>query len=393
MPVQIDRMRFAASLPCIIRSGIIGIQLQCAAVCQPVGDGFIDRAIRSIVQRRREVRAAVLALSAGVVLLQRHAAVGALHDLDIFHVGRRGILHIRAGARILERIAGGQQGTGLSAVEVQLYKRTSVQLGRAAVLHGQEPYPARPAGQVKRIARSYDHIRNLRAAADDQFIYRIFFSDIKRSADGLSVAHIQRQRFAACHIAARVFAAQRCDCAAGLRRFDREIQAALHIIVNVAVGVICDRTARSSDHRRHRLPAGIAGPDAVGLRRARIVGAVIAAVRLFAHAVLIRPIVRAGEAACADAVHNAVRVVLDHNVSYGLIVVAVYEIIISVKKRPVVRQKVAGLAVDIVLDKTECAAGDLGFNIPAGDGKHIHRAALKGHRAGGSGSALPVPIE
>ena len=298
MSVQIDRMRSAANLPCTIRSGIIGIQLQCAAVCQPVGDRSIDRAIRSIVQRRREARAAVLALRAGVVPLQRHAAVGALHDLDIFHVGRRGILHIRAVVRVLERIAGGQQRTCRGAVEVQLCKRTAVQRGRAAFLHIQKPYPARPAGQVKRIiARSYDHIRNLRAAADDQLISRIAVADIKYSVDGLSVAHIQRQRFAVCHIAARVFAAQRCDCAAGRCRFDCEIQAALHIIVNIAVGVICGRAAvLGNDLRRHRLSAGIAGPDAVGLRRARIVGAGGSADR--AHAVLFRPVVlRAGEAA------------------------------------------------------------------------------------------------
>ena len=231
-----------------------------------------------------------------MVLLQLHAAVGALHDLDIFHVGRRGILHIRAGARILERIALSQQRTCRGAVDVQHCKRTAVQHGRAAALHIQELYPARPAGQVKRIARSYDHIRNLRAAADDQLISRIAVADIKHSADGLSVSHIQRQRFVACHIAARVFAAQRCDCAAGHRRFDREIQAALHIRANIAVGVICDRTARSSDHRRHRLSAGIAGPDAAGLRRAHIVGAGGSADR--AHAVLFRPVVLlAGEAA------------------------------------------------------------------------------------------------
>ena len=91
-----------------------------------------------------------------------------------------------------------------------------------------------------------------------------------------------------------------------------------------------------------------------------------------------------------------VRVLLDLNITYGtiVIVVAVYEITsVSVKKRPVVRQKVAGLDADNVFDTTELAAGDLGFNILAGDGKHIHRAALKGHRAGGSGSALPVLIE
>ena len=40
MSVQIDRMRSAANAPCTIRSGIIAIQLQCAAVFQPCIEGF-----------------------------------------------------------------------------------------------------------------------------------------------------------------------------------------------------------------------------------------------------------------------------------------------------------------------------------------------------------------
>ena len=55
MSVQIDRMRSAANAPCTtIRSGIIAIQLQCAAVFQPIGDGFI-RSIRMLLRHLHPV--------------------------------------------------------------------------------------------------------------------------------------------------------------------------------------------------------------------------------------------------------------------------------------------------------------------------------------------------
>mgnify|MGYP007061167655 CR=1 FL=1 len=79
MPVQIDRMRSAANAPCTIRSGIIVIQLQRAAVCQPI----LDRLTDIIIGRAADccLDAGLVAVGAAAVLVD--FVVGALYDLDV----------------------------------------------------------------------------------------------------------------------------------------------------------------------------------------------------------------------------------------------------------------------------------------------------------------------
>ena len=108
MPVQIDRMQSAANAPCTIRSGIIGIQLQCAAVCQPVGDGFIHIGIEIAIHRGYEFAALAAVFARRYASFIRfHVRMQAFYDLDV--VDRRApkcrfVLHIRP-IPILEGIA------------------------------------------------------------------------------------------------------------------------------------------------------------------------------------------------------------------------------------------------------------------------------------------------
>ena len=107
--VQIDRMRSAANVPCTIRSGIIGIQLQCAAVCQPIGDGFIPFFIGISIHRGYEfaARAAVFACRYASCCIRFHVRMQAFYDLDVVDrrvLKCRFVLHIRP-IPILEGIA------------------------------------------------------------------------------------------------------------------------------------------------------------------------------------------------------------------------------------------------------------------------------------------------
>ena len=114
MPVQIDRMRSAApctaaNAPCTIHSGIIAIQLQCAAVCQPIVDGFLHIGIEIAIHRGYEFAAlaAVFACCYASCCIRFHVRMQAFYDLDV--VDRRAlkcrfVLHIRP-ICILVRIA------------------------------------------------------------------------------------------------------------------------------------------------------------------------------------------------------------------------------------------------------------------------------------------------
>ena len=256
----------------------VNIFQQCYRVARDGGfEGFVEVSINAarIAMLHRGYETRGIAIVTGAV---GDAGVGALYDPDIFHVIRRGIAHILAALDLLERIAVCQQGTGLLAIDVESCKRAALQRGCGAVFHGHTVYATRPVSQIKCIIGVYDDTFNVCVADDGQLIFRIVVTDIKRSIDGLSVAHIQCQRFAAFHIASLDFAAQHSERTAALRRIDGKIQAALIIVVQLTVSVICGcRAVRGNDHCRHRLPAGVAGIDAVGLRRAHVVGAGIAA--------------------------------------------------------------------------------------------------------------------
>ena len=108
MSVQIDRMRSAANAPCTIRSGIIGIQLQCAAVCQPIGDGFIHIGIEIAIHRGYEFAAlAAVFACCYAIFIRFHVRMQAFYDLDVEDrraLKCRFVLHIRP-ICILVRIA------------------------------------------------------------------------------------------------------------------------------------------------------------------------------------------------------------------------------------------------------------------------------------------------
>ena len=108
MSVQIDRMRSAANAPCTIRSGIIGIQLQCAAVCQPIGDGFIHIGIEIAIHRGYEFAALAAVFACRYASFIRfHVRMQAFYDLDVVDrrvLKCRFVLHIRP-IPILEGIA------------------------------------------------------------------------------------------------------------------------------------------------------------------------------------------------------------------------------------------------------------------------------------------------
>ena len=86
MSVQIDRMlQSATNAPCTIRSGIIGIQLQCAAVFQPIGDGFLHIGIEIAIHRGYEFAAlaAVFARRYASCCIRFHVRMQAFYDLDV----------------------------------------------------------------------------------------------------------------------------------------------------------------------------------------------------------------------------------------------------------------------------------------------------------------------
>ena len=136
MSVQIDRMRSAANLPCTIRSGIIVIQLQCAAVFQPIGDGFIHIGIEIAIHRGCEFAAlaAVFACCYVSCCIRFHVRMQAFYDLDV--VDRRAlkccyVLHIRP-IPILEGIAICKQFAKLDRPKISylnLIKAAAAQFG------------------------------------------------------------------------------------------------------------------------------------------------------------------------------------------------------------------------------------------------------------------------
>ena len=135
MSVQIDRMRSAANLPCTIRSGIIGIQLQCAAVCQPIGDGFIHIGIEIAIHRGYEFAALAAVFACRYASFIRfHVRMQAFYDLGVVDrrvLKCRFVLHIRP-IPILEGIAICKQFAKLDRPKIScpnLIKAAAAQFG------------------------------------------------------------------------------------------------------------------------------------------------------------------------------------------------------------------------------------------------------------------------
>ena len=101
MSVQVDGVLSGDNSPCSFFSsgGIIGIQLQCAAVFQPIGDGFIHIGIEIAIHRGYEFAAlAAVFACCCASFIRFHIRMQAFYDLDVVDrlaLKCSSVLHIR----------------------------------------------------------------------------------------------------------------------------------------------------------------------------------------------------------------------------------------------------------------------------------------------------------